>query len=42
MNAQTYVLGVSQYIDISIYRNTQKINIASQYELRIAIYLNFS
>ena len=36
-----YALGVSQYIDISIYRNTQEINIVSRYEMRIAIYRDF-
>ena len=36
------VLGVSQYIDISVYRNTRRINIVSQYEIRIAIYRDFS
>ena len=41
--SQTYnCIGLSQYIDISIYRNTRRIHIASQYEIRIAIYRNFS
>ena len=31
------LLGVSPYIDISVYRNTQRIYILSQYEIRIAI-----
>ena len=37
----TYLLGVSQYIDTSVYRNTQRIYIVSQYEIRIAIYRGF-
>ena len=37
-----YKLGVSQYIDISIYRNTLEIYIVSQYEICIAIYRVFS
>ena len=35
-------VGVSQYIDISVYRNTRRIYIVSQYEIRIAIYRDFS
>ena len=35
------IIGVSQYIDISIYHNTQEICIVSRYEMRIAIYRDF-
>ena len=38
----SYKLGVSKYIDISIYRNTGRIYIVSQYEFLIAIYRDFS
>ena len=37
-----HTLGVSQYIDISVYRNTRRTYIVSQYEIRIAIYRDFS
>ena len=36
------LVGVSQYIDISVYRNTRIIYIVSQYEIRIAIYRDLS
>ena len=36
-----YVLGVLQYIDISVYRNTLRIYIVSQYEIHIAIHRDF-
>ena len=42
METHIWILGVSQYIDISVYRNTQRIYIVSQYEMCIAIYREFS
>ena len=38
---QMRLIGVSQYIDTSIYRNTQEINIVSRYKMRIAIHRDF-
>ena len=35
------ILGISQYIDISIYRNSHRIYIVSLYEMYLAIYRNF-
>ena len=36
------LVSVSQYIHISIYCNTRRIYIVSQYEIRIAIHHDFS
>ena len=35
------LVGVSQYIHLSVYRNPQRMYIVSQYKIRIAIYREF-